>query len=263
MDIDYIVKKMEILGLTSKEAEVYVELLKNPSSNGSKIAKILGYPRTSVYDTLSKLQNKGYVMAIQEGDIRSYLPMPPKELLAKIKREVEATTKILDKEFEKINTNWQQTQFYNLNSENEIVGRITEMMITTEKELYINTNWNLEKFKECFEILEKKGVRVVLFSFEKHNYEDLGVEFYHRERLREEISSRNQRILMVSDMKKALMASNYEGELNGTYSENGLLVNILAEHIHNDIYILKLEKNGSSEFWKDIHLGTIQELKEF
>ena len=263
MNISYIVKQLEVLGLTSKEGEVYVELLKNPSSNGSQIAKVLGYPRTSVYDALSKLQSKGYVMAVQEGDIRSYVPMNPKELLSKIKREVETTTKVLDKEFEKINTDWQQTQFYNLNSENEIIGRIIEMMITAEKELYINTNWNLERFKESFKMLEKKGVRVVLFSFEKQNYEELGIEFYHRERLREEVSSRNKRILMVSDMKKALMASNYEGNLNGTYSENGLLVNILAEHIHNDIYILKLEKNGSSEFWKDIHLGTIQELKEF
>lgn len=263
MDISYIVKNLEILGLSSKEGEVYVELLKNPSSNGSQIAKVLGYPRTSVYDTLSKLQNKGYVMAIQEGDIRSYIPVTPKELLSKIKREVETASKVLDKEFEKINTDWQQSQFYNLSSENEILDRIIEMMITTEKELYINTNWDLKRFEENFRILEKKGVRVVLFSFEKQNYEKLGIEFYHRNRLREEVSSRNKRILMVSDMKKALMASNYEGNFNGTYSENGLLVNILAEHIHNDIYILKLEKNGSSEFWKDIHLGTMQELKEF
>ena len=40
---------------------------------------------------------------------------------------------------------------------------------------------------------------------------------------------------MVVDDKAAIIASNYEGEFNGTYSENKLLATIVKEHIVNDL----------------------------
>ncbi|MGL5964329.1 MAG: TrmB family transcriptional regulator [Fusobacteriaceae bacterium] len=257
---DIIINNLQKIGLTPKESEIYYELVKNPMTNGSQIAKKLGYPRTSVYDTLSKLQNKGYILSFQEGEITSYTAVNPKDFLNRVKSEIEAATDLLDVELTNIDTNSVETQFYNLNSEVGIRERITKILSSSEKEVYINTNLDLLEFKHIFEKLKKRGVRVILFSFENTNYENLGIECYYRKSLKKEISSKIMRIQIVSDMKKAVIASNYSGKFTGTYSENNLLVNIVAEHIHNDIYILKLEKNFSGDFWQDINLHTMQEI---
>lgn len=257
---DTIIGNLERIGLSTKEAEVYYELVKAPFSNGSQIAKKLGYPRTSVYDTLSKLQNKGYILSLQEGEITFYTAVNPDEFLSRVKKEMETATDILDKEFKSIETEARETQFYNLNSEVGVKERINQILGSCEKEVYINTNLDLREFKQQFKQLKIKGVRVILFSFEDKNYDSLGIECYFRKSIQEEFSSKTKRIMLVADMKKAIIASNYGGSFTGTYSENKLLVNIVAEHIHNDIYIMKLERNFSGDFWKDINLHTMQEI---
>lgn len=257
---EIIINNLEKIGLSSKEAEVYYELVKTPLANGSQIAKKLGYPRTSIYDTLSKLQNKGYILSLQEGEITSYTPINPKDFLSRVKHEVKSATDVLDREFKNIESNSDETQFYNLNSETGINERITQILNSTEKEVYINTNQDLGEFGHIFKKLKAKGVRVILFSFEKRDYKNLGIECHYREGLGQEASSKTKRILIVSDMKRAVIASNYGGKFTGTYSENNLLVNIVAEHIHNDIYIMRLEKNFSGDFWQDINLHTMQEI---
>lgn len=257
---EIIIDNLQRIGLSTKEAEVYYELVKTPFSNGSQIAKKLGYPRTSVYDTLSKLQSKGYILSLQEGEITSYTAINPDEFLSRVKKEMDSATDVLDREFKSIETDSSETQFYNLNSEMGVKERINQILSGTEKEVYINTNLDLKEFKTLFKQLKSKGVRVILFSFENKNYDNLGIESYYRPSIGEAYSSKTKRIMIVSDMKKAVIASNYGGSFTGTYSENRLLVNIVAEHIHNDIYIMKLEKNFSGDFWKDINLHTMQEI---
>jgi len=56
-----ILENLEKVGFGRKEAEVFLELIKNPGTNGSQIAKTLGYPRTTVYQNLDILQKKGYI----------------------------------------------------------------------------------------------------------------------------------------------------------------------------------------------------------
>ncbi|MGL4687757.1 MAG: TrmB family transcriptional regulator [Fusobacteriaceae bacterium] len=255
-----IINNLEKLGLSIKESEIYYELVKCPSSNGSKIAKKLGYPRTTVYDILAKLLSKGYILSLQEGEITSYVAINPELLLKRAKEEMDNATKILEKEFKEVDVNSLEAQFYNLNSEAGVIERISQMLSSSEKEVYINTNWDLRKFKDIFKILKKRGVRVILFSFKKVDYKDLGIEVYYRNEIKEEGTEGNKRILVVSDMKKAIIASNYSGTFNGTYSENKLLIYIVAEHIHNDIYIMKLAKNFKGNFWKEINLHSMQEL---
>ncbi len=257
-----IIDNLEKLGLSIKESEIYYELVKCPSCNGSKIAKKLGYPRTSVYDVLSKLLSKGYILSLQEGEITSYVAVDPELLLKRVKKEMENATEILEKEFKEVDKSSIETQFYNLNSEAGVVERISQMLNSSEKEVYINTNWDLRKFKDIFKILKERGVRIILFSFKKVDYKELGIEVYYRDEIKEEETQKNKRILIVSDMKKAIIASNYSGTFSGTYSENKLLIYIVAEHIHNDIYIMKLAENFKGDFWKDINLHSMQELSD-
>ena len=263
MDKELMISKLEKLGLSLKGAEVYIHLVRYPYSNGSQIAKKLGYPRTSIYSVLSKLQSKGCILSVPEGDVTSYVAVNPQDLLFRLKKEMEDAADALNQEFKKVEVESTEKQFLNINSQEGVVERVYQLLKSAEKEVYINTNINLDKFgkfNEIFQLLKRRGVRVIFFSFQNHGYEKLGTEYYYRNSLKDEYSGKTKRILLVVDMKAAIMASNYGGEFNGTFSENKLLINLIAEHIHNDIYIMKLEKNYEGNFWEDIKINTIQEL---
>lgn len=261
---ELIINKLEKLGLSTKEGEVYLQLVRNPYSNGSQIAKKLGYPRTSVYSILSKLQGKGCILSVPEGEVTSYVAINPQDLIFRMKKEIDDATDILGEEFKKIEIESDEKQFLNINSYEGITERIHQLLKSAEREVYINTNFTVEEFsqfKEDFRLLKRKGVRVIFFSFENKSYEDLGAETYSRNLLNDGNENKTKRILLVVDMKLAIMASNNSGEFSGTFSENKLLINLIAEHIHNDIYLMKLEDSYEGDFWEAVKLNTMQELE--
>ncbi|MGL5428305.1 MAG: hypothetical protein ACRDAS_10370, partial [Cetobacterium sp.] len=90
---------------------------------------------------------------------------------------------------------------------------------------------------------------VVIFSFNKTEYKTLEVETYIRDSFNKNITDSEKRLMVAIDSTAAIIGSNYEGEFCGTYSENRLLVNIVTEHIKNDIHLMKLE----NRFGKDIN----------
>ncbi len=259
-----IISNLETLGFSLKESEIYYELVKVPNSNGSQIAKKLGYPRTSVYDLLTRLVNRGVILPSQIGEITSYVPVDFKVVLDTIKREVQQAAQSLEKDLKELDTGVTETQFYNLNSEEVIKEKIKHLLSNSQKEVYINTNMELDEYKKIFDDLKKRKVRVILFTFRDGKYEKYGIETYFRKGYsnKPEYVSVNKRILIVSDMREALVASNYGGVFSGTYSENRLLVNLVAEHIHNDIYLMKLENESHINVQKTMYLGTMQEIKE-
>lgn len=264
MNIKKILSSLEDMGFSKKEGEIFLELIKTPNSNGSQIAKILGYPRTTVYQNLDLLEKKGYIKSYLDKEITYYEVIDLDDFLEGEKKKIENSTKILKKELEKIRVGETQKQFYNVNSLENIEKIMSQMLMKAEKEIYINTNIDLGKLKKEFKKLKDKGIKITLFSFHKLNYEkvenitnffkDLGVITYIRDSFDYNLTNKNMRIMMVVDEKAAIIAGNYEGEFNGTYSENKLLVTIVKEHIINDINLTKLEHKYGKETLKQVAL---------
>lgn len=264
MNVEKILTNLENIGFSRKEGEVFIELLKNPNSNGSQIAKTLGYPRTTVYQNLDLLEKKGYIKSYLDKERTYYEVIDIDEFLEGERKKVEDSTKILKKEFETIQVLETQKQFYNINSLESIEKRISQMLIKAEKEVYINTNIDLGKFKKEFKKLKEKNVKIILFSSHKLNYEkvediqkffkEVGVTTYIRDTFDYNSSGKDIRIMMAVDAHTAIIASNYEGEFNGTYSENKLLATIVKEHIVNDINLTRLEEKHGKELLKEVAL---------
>ena len=244
-----ILENLEKIGFGRKEAEVFLELVKNPGSNGSQIAKALGYPRTTVYQNLDALQKKGYINSYLDKEITLYEAINLNELFENYKKEVTTATKFLESELNKVEVSGKQKQFYNLNSFEDVKDRFRGILKKAEKVVYINTNLDLTEFEKDLKKLKDRGVRVILFSFNKLDYKNLDVETYIRDSFNFNITNSEKRVMVAVDLFAAIIASNYEGEFCGTYSENKLLVNIVTEHIKNDIHLMKLEKT----FGKDIN----------
>ena len=189
--------------------------------------------------------------------------MEPDKLVVKLKSEYLKSAEYLESELLKIHVKSDSDQFINLKGIEPIFDKVKAILNSSEKEIYINTNVSLDIFHDEIEKAIERGVRIVLFSFEKHDIKNSKIEVYSKTDTHFTLLGKiNKRLMLVSDMKEVIIGSSDENEnFTGTYTKNSLLVNITAEHIHNDVYLYKLENKFGTTFWNSIKINTLNEAK--
>ncbi|SMC20785.1 Sugar-specific transcriptional regulator TrmB [Clostridium acidisoli DSM 12555] len=257
--VDEILSLLKKLNFSKTEAAVYVDLLKNSSLNGYQIAKNLNISRSSVYSALDNLYKKGVVFLLP-GDSQIYKAEDPSVLTNKMKDEFVEAADLLEIKLQQLKTTDSEERYLNIEGYNNVVAKVKELLLIAKKEVYINTDFDLQIFSKEFIELQKRSVRIIIFSFSKVNGENLPVEIYKHDDYN--CFGKQTRIMLVVDCKKTLVADkgpNRE-EFLGTFTENALLTAVVSEHIHNDIYLLKLKKIYKKNLInKDIKLNTMFE----
>lgn len=132
-----------------------------------------------------------------------------------------------------------------------------------EKEVFINTDVELDVFEDTFRSANERNVRIIVFSFVRNHSVIPEVEVYSHERERRPKNT-DSRIIIVADENIVMIADsdNARGNWNGTVSNNKLMKDVVSEHIHNDIYMLKLRNIYGREIYDKIQLNTNQETKD-
>lgn len=254
-----ILSLLEKLNFSKAEAAVYVDLLKNSSLNGYQIAKNLNMSRSSVYSALDNLYQKGIVFLLP-GDSKLYKAENPSTLTKKMKNEFVETVDLLGIKLQELETSVPEEGYLNISGYDNVISKAKELLLTAEKEVYMNTDFNLQTLSKEFIELKKRGVRIIIFSFNKSNDENLPVEIYtHNEA---SCFGKQTRIMLVVDCKKTLIADKgpHREKFLGTFTDNVLLASVVSEHIHNDIYLLKLKNKYEENLIDDsIKLNTILE----
>lgn len=80
-------EKLQKIGFTEKESQVYTELVKLGKSSANIIAKKIGAHRTVVYNILQQLVEKGYVNYVIENNKRIFSISSPQSILSQIKEK--------------------------------------------------------------------------------------------------------------------------------------------------------------------------------
>lgn len=249
---------LEQFNFTKTEAQVYLNLVQKGARNGSQIAKDLSMSRSSVYSALDNMYSRGVVYLLQ-ADSKTFKAENPEILFDRLKKSYMESAESIKKSMAELNKEQDNTFYLNIKGKDNFIAKSKELLLTAEKEIYINACIDLQLFKEEFQKLNKKGVRILVFSFANLNCESLPVEYYYNSIHPSE--SDEVRMMLVVDRKTSLIGSTMgDGEMIGTFTDNPLLVSIVSEHIHQDIYLLKLKNKFRKDLIdKDILLGTIQE----
>jgi len=92
---------MRGLGFSDNEVKVYIALLKVGKSKAGRIAKECSLDRTSVYNSLKKLLEKGMVASILESSRQVFSPADPSKIIDFF-REQEERAKMIVPELEKM-----------------------------------------------------------------------------------------------------------------------------------------------------------------
>jgi len=87
MEEKEIIKVLESIGLHKNEILVYLNLIKVGSSTAHEISHKTKIHRSNVYDIIEKLVEKGIAMQSIENNVKTFYPIPPKNLLNYLKQK--------------------------------------------------------------------------------------------------------------------------------------------------------------------------------
>ena len=244
-----IIEELQNINFTKIEAQIYLCLLQNDILNGSQIAKQLNMPRTSVYSALDNLFKKGIILMISS-EPTLYKAQDPKVFLSILKSDYNNSIEILEEALPKFKSFNLEDQFWNMKGFNSFLIQLKESFSLAKKSIYISTDFDLTFLKSDFKLLIERNINIILFSFINTGIEDLNMEIYSSTTPSNTDSF--ERFMMVIDESKVIICNKNEyGELLGTVTSNPLMISIISEHIHHDIYLHKLNKIHSTNLIND------------
>jgi len=78
---------LQELGIEQREAKIYLTLLKLTSTTASKVAEDVGIDRTTTYDILSRLIERGLVSYVIKNNVKYFKAASPEQLLLDLKEK--------------------------------------------------------------------------------------------------------------------------------------------------------------------------------
>ncbi|NVJ02750.1 TrmB family transcriptional regulator [Myxococcus sp. AM009] len=124
------------LGFTEMEARVYCELLKGAPATGYRLAQALGKAPPGIYQALASLEHKGAVL-VEEGEPRSFRPVPPDEVLTALQRGFEVRRREAADALRRLHAPVQDDRIYHLKSTAQVMERARAMIAgATERLLF-------------------------------------------------------------------------------------------------------------------------------
>lgn len=257
-----IIENLEKLNFTKLEAQIYLALLGTEPLSAYQLAKKIDIARTSIYNALEHMLEKGLVEMVPD-HTPLYAAQEPAVILGK--KHFEMTTAI--EEAEQQLKEYQESRIESRNlifrGFDTAIFKAKEILKKAKNEVYINADFDLTCLSEELKLLKENNVRVIVFSF--YNIElGCNVEFYsHYRNVHKEHKA--SRFMLVVDNEISLIADSGAElqEWNGTISNNPLSIKILSEHIHNDIYLLKLrDRYGKEIYDSNLYLNTAFEARQ-
>jgi sugar-specific transcriptional regulator TrmB len=271
-----ILENLERLGFSQMEARVYCELVTGGEQSGYQIARALNATRSSVYPALDALYRKGAVLLLP-GEINIYQSISPESVIRRLKNGFMEQADAAIESFAAVERGPLGERYANVAGKSNLVARAIDLIDGSGTEIVMNLSLDFSLFADSLRAAAARGVRIILFSWTEHDTLDVPLEFYcPRDG---NAVCLEERILIVTDATRCLIGSNDrsaliphrplpgpkklpagENDFLGMASDNRLMVNIILEHIHLDIYLLKLRaKYGQDLVDSSIQLGSLME----
>ena len=188
-----IVEKLKKVGFTLAQSQIYIELLKNPGLNGTQLSKIVDLPRTTIYQSLDILYERGIITLIPtQTDKKNYIPVEPIGIVENIKREYKEILETIGIELEMLYKPSSFYEVYNINGKANVIYKMQDMLENATENIVVVGLDNLD-------LLPKTDINIVI--------ED----------------SENEFVVLV-DNKEILIGSINENYANAIYTKNMYVV---------------------------------------
>lgn len=197
------------------------------------------------------------------GDSREYEAKDPELLFKELEKGFYQNLEIAKEQLKNVKKVPKENYYLRIEGYDNILKTLQEIIKNAEKEIYMNIDFPLEIIEKELKEAASKGVRVIIFSFNKLREIDAkGIEYYHKTDACEDYKH-SKRIMVVVDLKKSFVVTNSSEKITGTLTDNPEYIQIISEHIHSDIYMARLAKLYEKSFEKSISINSLHEKKNF
>ena len=137
-DAEDAITALENLGLTAYEAQCFVALTQLPHGTAKEISQVADVPRSRVYETMERLQNRGLV-ELHQADPRAYQSVSVDTALRTFRSQYDSYLNTLDSSLRKLEADFQQTVqgVWAINSHEQVTGRIVDLISEASNEIVL------------------------------------------------------------------------------------------------------------------------------
>lgn len=239
---------LQNLNFSLYESKAYLALLQRSKVTGYELAKNSGIPASKIYQVINKLLEKEVIIAIDSEPVK-YTPLPPEEVLSRLKGDYLLTFSELSKDLKKIYNNQKYTDNYiwNVSGRMAILRRVIEFVEQASKNIHLSV-WD-EELVDIGDVLITAQNRDIAISIVHYGKKLLGIgnEYRHgrEHQIRRERGAR--RIALEVDEEKVILGHFLEdGSSQGVWTTNKGLVLLAKDYIIHDIYTIRMaEKFGN------------------
>jgi len=227
------------LGFTKYEALAYVSLLQHSPVTRYELSKNSGVPRSAIYDVIRRLESHGAVNALS-GTPEKYVPLPQEEFLNMLTQRYSKKIDDFKKDISKIETFIHPGQLWNITGYDHFIAKAKEMINEAKTEIYLSA-WTRE-IKEILKELkkaEKRGVRVVIFSFTQ--VPEIGQVYSYDLDEQELEKTWDHKLILARDREELLMGeASKKPNQQTAWTKNKAILHIALNHIVLDITLFGL-----------------------
>ncbi|MEU3162707.1 helix-turn-helix domain-containing protein [Streptosporangium sp. NPDC006930] len=268
-----VVEQLQRLGMSGYEAKAYVTLVgAGQPLNGYEVAKRSGVPRSTVYETLGKLVAKGAAYELRgSDDATDYLPLPPRSLLERMRREFADSIGALEVALPAIVAPPKAYLIHSLKDPVALLDRAEDVVAGARGDLFVSI-WP-EEMKPLSPLIKRaveRGVETSVMHFGAAR-EPVGNLYERRfpfpvplhEGEGNVKEDQDHRLLVVTgDRREALVGGFAGGTAWGVYTEDPAVVAMAVEYVRQDIALQIVADRVGREAMREIWT-TDPELRRF
>jgi sugar-specific transcriptional regulator TrmB len=254
-----VVEQLQRLGMSGYEAKAYITLVgAGKPLNGYEVAKRSGVPRSTVYETLGKLVAKGAAYELHgSDDATDYLPLPPRSLLERMRREFDDSIESLESSLPTIVAPPEAHLTHNLKDARALLTRAEDVIAGSRTDLFLSI-WpgEMERLSFLVKRAVERGVDTSVMHFGpapdpvghlyEHRFPSLGAGV-------EDLGCRL--LVVVGDRRETLIGGFVNDSAWGVYTEDPAVAMMAAEYIRTDIAMEiiadRIGHDSLSELWAD------------
>jgi sugar-specific transcriptional regulator TrmB len=258
--VDDIVEQLGRLGIPRYESKAYIALVRaGRPLNGYEVAKLSGVPRSTVYETLSKLVNRAFASEITEKDLPvSYLAMPPSVLFGRLRDQTDDAIENLRPLFAKLAAPPAVHFTQTLRSRNEVLDRCLDLTASATSEL-LTFLWPQEAdtLGAALARADRKGVNIgtVLFgSAITAVGESIQHVFGDPEDVQKQLGCRL--MVLAADGQHAVVAGLLEDEAWGIFTDDPSTVALATEFVVFDMFVQHVFRQLGPQRVRELEKGS-------
>lgn len=237
-----LVRSLQALDLTEYEAKVYIALLGEQASSGYAVARMSGVPRSRVYEVLANLVERGIVLT-SNGDPVQYAALPPQELLARRRTEVEAALTIAESGLEAVMAaSTDRNLIWDLSGRDAIIERVRDVVARANDRVLMQL-WaeDAPAVEPQLRAAADRGVDVLIVAYDDPGF-DFGHVYLHEPGAEEIVAEHGGRwIILSADAREVVAGIVSLGDRSrAAWTSHPGLAMPITEEIKHDIYLAEM-----------------------